>query len=217
MQREDLALDFYERLRGRLRRWRIGAALADLLARELSLLACASFVWWRAPAARAPAVHTFTIHRRSQYAVFLAVIMFVAAVETAGVHVLLRHASPRLAYALLGLSMYGMVWLFGDFRALKLRPVLVQDGVLHVRVGLRRQLRIALQAVECIEAVPSTGEPDRQAADYARCTAFGAPELLLRLRTPAELQQMVGPTRVVTCIGLKLDDEVSFRRVLSAT
>jgi hypothetical protein len=210
----DPTYDLYERLRAALRRLHFGASAADALARELSVWACALFIW-RQPAHRSG--RTFTVHRRSQYATVLAVILFVGMVETAGVHVLLRRGAPVLACVLTGLGIYGMLWLFGDYRALGLRPVVLHDGMLLVRVGLRAQARIALAAVERVEAVPPAGEPDRQAPEYARCTAFGPPALLLRLREPATIERMLGgSTKRVSCIGLTIDDEVAFRSALQA-
>jgi hypothetical protein len=215
---QDLSNDLYERLRGGLRGKLRSRAAADSLARELSLLACAFFLWRRSPASTslAPTAQVFTIHQRSHYGAFLSVILFVAFVETVAVHLLLRRASPTIAYLLSGLSLYGIIWLLGDFRALRLRPTFVQAGTLHIRVGLRAQVRVALHDIEGIETLITAAEPDRHAPNYARCTAFGPPELLVRLRKPAAVERMIGGIRNVSCIGLKLDDEAAFRDLIVA-
>ncbi|WP_394830664.1 hypothetical protein LVJ94_29570 [Pendulispora rubella] len=189
-------------------------AAADAIARELALLAYALFFWRMAPDAPASGRHAFS-HRRG-YGLVLGTLIALALIEMSIVHLLLRNTSATWAKVLLVLSAYGIVWVLGDFQALRLRPIVVGDGTLCVRVGLRREARIPLENVERIEPLPAAGEPDRRTG-YVRCTAFGPPELLLRLRSPVNLEQMLGSTRPreVWCIGLAVDDSGAFSRIVT--
>ena len=124
-------------------------------------------------------------------------------------------SSATAANVLLALSVYTIVWLFGDFQALRVRPIVLGEETLFVRAGLRRDARIPLRDVESIETITLAGEPKR-APDYLRCTAFGPAEIMLRLRAPARFEQMLGRPREVVRIGLAVDDEAAFRRSVLA-
>ncbi|WP_438009592.1 hypothetical protein WME89_13475 [Sorangium sp. So ce321] len=213
-EHESTSDDVFDRLREGLRSSLRSTTAADLLARELSLLACAFFFFWLAPSAPASG-EAFTVHRKSGYGAVLGVLLLLALGELAAVHLILHDTSAVASNVLLALSVYGIVWLFGDYQALRLRRVLVVRGMLLVRVGLRAEVRVSLKDVEAIERLPASGEPDRRSG-YVRCTAMGAPELLIRLRRPVEAEGMFRRSRKVTCIGITVDDEAKFIRAVEA-
>jgi hypothetical protein len=208
--------DFYERLRDGLRGMLRRPAAADALARELALLGCAFYFLGIPPSAPGAGGRAFTIHRRSNYGAIFVVLLGLALLEMTVVHLMLRHSSPITAKVMLVVGAYGVIWFFGDFQTVRLRPVIVDNESLRLRVGVRKELRIPRESVEKLEDMPSTGE-NRRDPDYARCTAFGPPDLIIRLRKPAKLERMVGKDRTVSFIGVKIDDDAGFRRMLEAT
>ncbi|HEY2292312.1 MAG TPA: hypothetical protein VGM86_16560 [Thermoanaerobaculia bacterium] len=52
----------------------------------------------------------------------------VIAVETAALHLLLMFRHPWLAWTLTALSLWTIVWLIGDYRAIGARPVVLAKG-----------------------------------------------------------------------------------------
>jgi len=69
-------------------------------------------------------------------------------VETVAVHMLVRQASPISAWILTGLSCYALLWLVGDFRALRSRLTVVAGGSLRFRMGLRWELDVSLSDID---------------------------------------------------------------------
>jgi len=206
--------DFYERLRDGLRRLlRISVGYAP--AREVSILTCAFLFWRTRPQGPAPGGRSFTIHRKSGYGAIFGVFLGVSLIEMTVTRMLLRNVGAIVDHILLLVGALGVVWFFGDYHALRLRPMVVEDGVLHVRVGLRKWARVPLRDVQGLEGVATTGEPDRRTG-YIRCTAMGPPQMLLRLSRPVEVEQMFRPSREVSCIGLTVDDEAAFRSALTS-
>jgi hypothetical protein len=61
----------------------------------------------------------------------------VIAVETAALHLLLWTWHPWLAWTLTALSLWTIVWLIGDYRAIGARPVVLEADALLVRLGRR--------------------------------------------------------------------------------
>jgi hypothetical protein len=155
----------------------------------------------------------FTIHRKRGYGLVVGTLIAVSLVEVGVVDALVRHASAAAADVLLVLGACAVVWLLADFVAMRRRPIVLEGDELLVRVGLRRQARIPLRDIASIEPLGSAGEP-RGERDYVRCTAFGPAELVLRLRTPARVEPLLGRARVASRVGLSVDDEAAFERGL---
>jgi hypothetical protein len=155
----------------------------------------------------------FTLHERSGYGGFVVAIVLAIVVETTAVHLMLaqHHAILAGASFLLGLS--SVVWFLRDYQAIRRLPSELDGDQLHLRLGRRKELRVAHADVRSLEALPASGEP-RGAPGYARFTALGTPELLLHLSRPTRLTETFRPPRDVTCLGVTLDDETAFRRAL---
>jgi hypothetical protein len=204
--------DMFDRLRDGLRGKLRSAAIADAIAREMALLSCALF-FWRPTPRRELGAREFTIYRKGSYGLVVGTLIFVSFIEMGVMDVLIRNASATAANVFLVLGAYAVLWFFGDFRAMKVRPIVLDDDVLVVRVGLRREARIPFRDIERIEPVGAAGEPRRE-RDYVRCTAFGPADMVLRLRNPARFEQMLGRIRNASRVGLSVDDEAAFDRSL---
>jgi hypothetical protein len=214
--------DFFDRLRDGLRGALRKASVADALAREMALFACVfSFRTLRSQARTDPCpasqVREFTIVNSSGLGSVVAVLLFVSFVELFVVELLLRDKSHSLANALVLVGVYGALWLIGDFRALTLRPFILDNDALWVRVGVRKEARIPLRDIVGIDFVGPSEEPSRtKDGEYIRCTAFGSPQLMLRLRTPTRFDQMIGGPRTASCLGIATDDDAGFISELRA-
>jgi len=49
------------------------------------------------------------------------------------------------------LGVYRVIWLLGDLRALQLRGVTVSDGLLRIRIGVRRETDVPLSWSAAVE------------------------------------------------------------------
>ncbi|HYO51405.1 hypothetical protein [Archangium sp.] len=206
--------DFYDRLCEGLGSTVPNPSLADAMAHELGLLAYALFFWKLKPAPLGPEQRAFTTHRKSGYGAVLTTLMTVGLLEMVLVHALLSRWSPGAAWVLTVLSLYGLLWLFGDYQALGLRPMLVDGGTLHLRIGLRRGATIPLSNIRALTH-PTFGLP-RRAPNYLRATVMGSPKLLLELREPVRAKMFPVGEQAVSRIGLTVDDEAAFEWLVQA-
>lgn len=181
----------------------------EALLSELTLLAFALGSWGQAPHAPAGSA-AFTLHRRSGAGAVLAALALAGAGEALGAHFLVAHWSAGWAWALTAFSAYSGLWLLGDFRALVLRPVLVDDRVLRVRVGLRWRAEIPL--AEIVRACPGP-DPARHRG-CAVASPIGPPNLYLHLARAVELEGPMGLRRRSDCVGLRVDDPGALERLL---
>ena len=186
---------------------------AEVLAYEGATLYFAFFGWHATADAAATdaANEAFTCHRHNQYGHLLAALVGVAAIEMVAVHlVLLRFELTTIAWVATGLSAYAVVWLLGDWNALRRRPVRLESGGLALRVGLRWEARVPYENIASLTPLgPDAAPPELSLA------ACGKPNLLLELRRPANLVGAYGLRRQARRIGLGMDDAGAFAAALA--
>lgn len=181
----------------------------DAVVTELSLLGMALLSWRSEPHVPSGAI-PFTVHRRSGLGAVLLALALASVGEILAVHFLVAHWSTRWAWAATAWSLYALVWLVGDHRAMVLRPVLLDGDMLRVRIGLRWRASIPLQRIQGICAGP---DPTRHRG-CAVASPIGAPTLYLHLDGPVELQGILGLRRRGACLGLRVDDPGALERAI---
>ncbi len=191
----------------------LGTVLAGILAHELALIAFALAGWRMRPRADA---RTFTIHRRSDWNVAAVGLGLLVVVEAVPVHFAAMDKSPAIAWVLSALSLYALLWLIGDYQALRLRPCVLEEDALRVRVGMRWKVQIPRAAIASLAPVRGN-PPGRRERGYLRATVFGDPALLLELTAPVTAIGPYGLTRTVRRIGLSPDDPQALTTARAAT
>jgi hypothetical protein len=197
--------DLFERLRERAREVLVAPAVAEVVAFEIAILFYALFAW-RAEPDTAGARAVFGHYRRMGYGAALAGLLLALGAEIVPVHLLVALWSPVAAWALTLLGLYSVLWLIGDYRALRLRPSVVRGEVLELRLGLRWTARVPLAS---IRSVRHTGAhpPARSTPGYLRAVVLGEPRHLLELSAPVEVLGPYGWRKRVRLIGITVDDE----------
>lgn len=184
--------------------------LVSWLVTEMTLLFYALLGWSREFRPRA-GQQSFSYHRRNHYGTLLAVLLCLLPIETAVVHVAVALVSTLAAWIVTGLSLYGALWLLGDYQGCRLHPIVLQDGVLHLRAGLRWQVDVPLSDVE---GVVATDSQDDFAAAGLNLAVIGRPSLVLRLRRPVRARSLLGTYRQSCLLGIGVDDPAAFRAAL---
>lgn len=127
-------------------------------------------------------------------------------------HLLIALWSPVAAWLLTALSLYTVLWLIGDYRAVRLRPTLLHDGALEVRVGMRWNRRLPPAGVHAVRPAPASPLPG-STPGYLNASVVGSPNLLLELTGPLEARGPYGWRKEVTLLGLTVDDADAFLQV----
>jgi hypothetical protein len=191
--------DFVTRLRSVARSVLASRIPADILTTEVAILWYA--FRWRRPAPQAPGA--FTVHREVGYLTILIGLLFLLLVETIALRVLVSHWGPAASWALTGLSLYAVVWLAGDYRAMAERPTRVTATLLSLRVGVRWEAEIPIDQIVQVDPLkPSEKPPGR---DTLVAALLGQPKLRLRLVGPVEVTGMYGIRKTVREIWLGVD------------
>lgn len=187
--------------------------LARMLAYEAGVLYYALFAWFSPRPQQGSS--SFSYHRRSGYGVLVAAVMMVAGMEIVGAHFLLPMWSVRAAWALTALELYGMIWIIDDYQAIRLRPMILEEEAIEVRMGLRWNVRIPYAQIARL-SVPGKDIPRKRSAGYLQAAVLVHPQLILELRSPALAAGAYGIDKTITRVGIGVDDAARLRAALAA-
>lgn len=172
---------------------------ADILTTEIMILYYA-FRWRRPPP---PGARSFTLHREAGYLSVLIGLGMALLVETVALHLLVRQWSGIAAAILTGLSLYALIWLVGDYRAIAARPIRIEPTHLAIRLGLRWEADIPIDRIAGAEILRS--HRAKPARDTLVLALLSQPNLLVRLDAPVEVTGMYGLRRTAGELWLRVD------------
>lgn len=179
---------------------------ARAVAFEISIVYYAFAGWRKRPPAG------FTVHQRSGWASVIGVLIFLIGAESIAAHLVVQMWSVTAAWIVTALDIYGLVWLLGDFQALRLRPTRIEGDTLILNYGLRWRAEIPLSAIAAIE--PVRGEADWKRKGVLKMAMLDEPRLLIRFAAPRTMHGLAGITRTFDAIAILADDDAGFTDAL---
>lgn len=182
---------------------------AEAIAFEMAVLYYALFSWRR----RSPeSPEAFSYHRKSGYGAIIFAILVLMAAEGIPTHILVVRWSPVAAWILSFLTAYGVVWFLADWRAARLRPILLGPDELRLRVGLRWTVTIPRERIAAVHKKrPAGSEP------YVRASLPATTPLWIELTEPVTAKGPYGIEKRARWISLNVDDPERFLRSLPAS
>ena len=165
--------------------------------------------WFMKPPATQADQQQFTYHKKNGYLGILGILMFVLLMETFALHLIVMRWSVVVAWILTVLSLYGALWLIGDYHAIRVHPIIATPELLYLRIGLRWRTDIHRDNIASVEAGPPKNP---KSSDYLRASILW-PRATLILKSPVIVQGLFGRKRTVSRLGLSIDDLDSFSRI----
>jgi hypothetical protein len=142
--------------------------------------------------------------------------------ESIAVQFFLRTHYERIASFHAVLAFYGLIWLLGDYQAIKKSVVTLSATELHVHIGMRWDFFIPIAEIKGAEL----GEPKELRAPtkikmgefvskikipgYEIVTVTGRPNMYLTLRRPITITGLFGRKKTMERIGLGIDSANDF-------
>jgi hypothetical protein len=156
----------------------------------------------------------FTVHREVAWLPLLFALGMALLAETVAIHFLVRQWNATAAWVLTGLSLYALLWLVGDTRALVSRPIRVTATHLRFRFGMRWEADIPLDRIAEVCALPAS---DDTTSREQRLTAvlLGEPNLRLRLKEPVEVPGLYGWRKKAVEVRLRVDNVAGLLAMLN--
>jgi len=124
-------------------------------------------------------------------------------IEIVPVHVLLYQYSHVAAWAVTILSLYTLIWFWGDYSALRLKHSYIENNMFHIRVGTR------VSAVAPVELIKSCefGEyipKELKSKTFLNGSVGKKGNLLIKFKQPVKAITMFGIEKLFTEITLKI-------------
>lgn len=132
--------------------------------------------------------------------------LLLMAFELPFMHVLLHLYSPLLAVVVSVSTLYGLLFLYAEYRATRLRPISLTDEAIHLRCGVVVDTVLPRAAV--VEAQVVSTRPPR-APQRLRLVGMGKATVRLRLAAGTRLTTVFGE-REVTELYLGVDEPQRF-------
>ena len=187
-------------------------AAGSAVASEISIAYYALFCWRRQPVIPVDA-QPITVHERSGWGSVVASILVLFAAESVGMHLAVQLWSVKAAWIVTALDLYGMLWLVGDYHAIRLRPTLLRAGAIEVRHGLRWSGVVERGNVAAVERVRT--EADWKRRRTLKLALLEEPQYVIRLHSPVVVTGIAGWRKTIDSIAVRPDDPVVFERALS--
>ncbi|KAF0248396.1 MAG: putative Membrane Spanning Protein [bacterium] len=173
-----------------------------------------AFFFWCKPK---PSIETntavFSYHKNNEYiAVFIGLLtLFIG--ESFAAHYFLATIDNTIAWiATLG-SIYTILWIWGDFQAIRLNPITINNKELKLNSGKRWQVVIARETIDEIIDINKV-EHLTNRKDYLDMTVAGEPSLIITLKESIKVKGLFGITRKCKYIGIYVDDLIAFKQTL---
>jgi hypothetical protein len=187
--------------------------VAGAVASEVSIVYYALFAWRKKPVVPL-AARAVTVHEQSGWGSIVAGLLVVIAAESIGMHLLLQRWSATAAWIATALDAYGMLWLIGDYHALRLRPTLITRESIEIRHGLRWSATIDRANIAAIATVQR--EEDWKRRRTLKVALIDEPRFIIRLHHPVTATGIAGMRKTIDSIAIRPDDADSFIAVTDA-
>lgn len=199
--------DMLERLRQVAREILPWRGAAEAIAFEMAVVYFSLFAWRRRSQSPAGA-QAFTYHRTSGYGALGFAFLIMTLAEAIPVHLLVARWSSRGAWLLTALAAYGLLWFLADYRATRLRPILLDEDILCIRSGLRWTVRIPrAQIVGIHRKAPVSDTFLRTALPTMR-------QLWIELAEPVTARGPYGKEKRARWVSVAVDDAKAFQEAL---
>ncbi|WDL99124.1 hypothetical protein [Alicyclobacillus sp. ALC3] len=187
---------------------------------ELRIWKFAFFGWGRARAVNAQ----FTLHKSSTYFGFFIVMLHEQIIEGIALHFWLHSFNPILAWVSTGLHFYSIVWIIGDYNAIRSTGISVSEDRLVINVGLRKRVSIPMRSIQGVQAFdPRTmgTSQDRFIAAVLPLPRFMEafhefPQIAIKVKEPVAAESFLGRKQFVTNILIRVDHSSEFLTALQA-
>lgn len=167
----------------------------------------------------------FTYHRKSLYFSFYLIILHEQIIEGIVLHFVLV-PYPIWDWISSGLHLYSIIWITGDYNAIRWSRIKVDDDNIYVKIGLRKSIVIPFCAIEYFRSVDrSKGKIKRSKDTFVSAaiptlnfeTGFGdQPQFEIALKHPVHSSGLFGINNTINSVFIYVDEPSSFQRTVQS-
>ncbi|HUK90123.1 MAG TPA: hypothetical protein VLZ81_06960, partial [Blastocatellia bacterium] len=132
-------------------------------------------------------------------------------IEALIVHLLLHRYAPPLAWIFSLLTGYFIIWILGDYQAMRLRPIAISCDQLCLRLGLRWRADVPLENISALKRI-ADGSAMTRNRKLLKFVLIGDPQFVVLLKAPVTAAGPFGLKRTFNAASVAVDDREKFER-----
>ncbi|MEH7443275.1 hypothetical protein V7201_13290 [Bacillus sp. JJ1122] len=187
---------------------------------EFSLFHYALFSWKKK--IHITSGQAFTYHKKTSVNAVYIMLIHAIAIESIGLHYYLHSWNAIVAYILLFLNIYGILYFLAEIQATRLTPYLLTEDHLLLQTGFSKSMHLPLNNIKEFKHFDGPEKFTRKELDElydARVADFivEKPAFEILLHEPQDIHFMYGLKRKVSRIVLNVDDPAVFYEEMHKT
>lgn len=153
----------------------------------------------------------FTYHKDSGTVTLLISIIFIVAIETVTIHILLAKWNTTVAWILTCLSIYSGIQIFGFVKSMLKRPISIENNKLFLRYGIMNETTIDLENIDSIEITSKDIELNKETRKLSFLGELESHNMVIRLKEENTLIGLYGIKRKYKNLALHVDNKIEFK------
>ncbi|MED1282635.1 hypothetical protein [Bacillus mycoides] len=157
---------------------------------------------------------TYSYHRKTGAIGVYIMIIHATVIESIGFHYLLHQWNPVIAWILLILNVYAMIYFLAEIQAMRKNPIVVTEEQVIIQIGLGKKVvlpftqidNIAFYKGESLTAKEEKEVLDATVMEFIKETAT----FEITLKEPVKVQLLYGFTKTVSRVHLNVDEKRKF-------
>ncbi len=193
---------------------------ATLLATEIAVIYYSIINWKKI---EINPTKQFTYHRNSGTVGLMGALVFIVAIETIAIHLLLAEWNATAAWILTVLSIYTGFQLLAFAKSFSRRPILIENDILYLRYGIMSEAEIKIKNIESIEISEKPleelmeEEGNKKSKLYQKLSPLGNLEqhnIIIRLYEKAIVNGIYGMDKEFEVLAFHVDEKTDFKNII---
>ncbi|MGX5629592.1 hypothetical protein [Bacillus thuringiensis] len=186
--------------------------LIDIIVMECKLIYYA-FLSWREKVPEGEYVYSY--HKKTGAIGVYIMIIHATLIESIGFHYLLHQWNPVIAWILLILNVYAMIYFIAEIQAMRKNPLNVTEEQVIIQIGLGKKIVIPFTQIDNIAFYKGdellTAKEGKQVLDATVMEFIKEPATFeITLKEPVKAQLLYGFSKTVSRVHLNVDEERKF-------
>ncbi|MES5885684.1 hypothetical protein CN971_18460 [Bacillus thuringiensis] len=186
--------------------------LIDIIVTECKLIYYA-FLSWREKVPEGEYVYSY--HKKTGAIGVYIMIIHATLIESIGFHYLLHQWNPVIAWILLILNVYAMIYFIAEIQAMRKNPLNVTEEQVIIQIGLGKKIVIPFTQIDNITFYKGdellTAKEGKQVLDATVMEFIKEPATFeITLKEPVKVQLLYGFSKTVSRVHLNVDEERKF-------
>ncbi|WP_226665236.1 hypothetical protein [Metabacillus litoralis] len=129
--------------------------LITILIKESKILYYAFFQWRTKKKVDSDST-IFSLHKNSGYFWLFIALLHEQVIEMIVLHIFLKKEDPTFAYIILGLHVYSIFYMMGDYNWVRNTPIRIKNNIVEMKIGARKELTFHVNQIKNIQKAELT-------------------------------------------------------------